>query len=122
MRKFLKMGPVQQLSDQGFREVARRFHVLGEPGRLKILDLLRRSGELAVTAIAHELGCSQSHASRQLALLHDVGFVQRRRAHATVYYSIADLDVFALCGIVCGRLEQAAAGSLHALFIPGQST
>lgn len=115
---------MQQLSDQGYREVARRFHVLGEPGRLKILDLLRRSGELAVTAIAQDLGCSQSHASRQLALLHDVGFVQRRREHATVYYSIADSDVVALCGIVCGRLEQTAAGRREALFLSssGQST
>ena len=41
-----------------------------------------------------------------LQRLHDLRYVERRREGLYTFYSLADEDVFALCDIVCGRLER----------------
>jgi len=99
------VGLVRKLSDRGFEEVAKRFRTLGDPTRLRILDLLRRKGETPLSAIAEAMDCSIPHASRQLAQLKDASLLARRQEGNTVYYYVAAEWVFELCGVVCGRLE-----------------
>jgi DNA-binding transcriptional ArsR family regulator len=50
--------------------VARRFHLLAEPMRLRLLDRLR-DGEATVHQLADELGTSQQNVSKHLLLLSD---------------------------------------------------
>ncbi len=85
--------------------IARRFRVIGEPMRIRLLDRLR-DGEATVSALAAELGASQQNISKHLALLADVGIVGRRKAGNHVYYRIVDEGVFALCDEVCGSVQQ----------------
>jgi DNA-binding transcriptional ArsR family regulator len=85
--------------------IARRFRVLGEPMRVKLLDRLRE-GEASVNELTDALGASQQNVSRHLAVLADAGLLGRRKAGTHVYYAIADEDVFALCEQVCGSLER----------------
>jgi DNA-binding transcriptional ArsR family regulator len=84
--------------------IARRFRALGEPLRVRALDLLR-ARETSVTALAEELGTSQQNLSKHLAVLVDAGMVARRKDGTHVYYRIADEGVFALCEQVCGSLQ-----------------
>ena len=84
--------------------IARRFRALGDPLRVRILDLLRDQ-ELSVTVLADQLGAGQQNASKHLAVLVDAGMVARRKAGTHVYYRIADEGVFALCEQVCGSLQ-----------------
>jgi len=84
--------------------IARRFRALGEPLRVRTLDLLR-DREMSVTALAEELGTSQQNLSKHLAVLVDAGMLARRKDGTHVYYSIADEGVFALCEQVCGALQ-----------------
>ena len=56
------------------RTVADRFRLLGDPTRLRLMDLLR-DGERTVGSLADELGCTQANTSKQLALLADGGLV-----------------------------------------------
>ena len=93
--------------------IARRFRVLADPLRVRMLDLLR-DGELSVNAIAEQLGAGQQNVSKHLNVLADAGMVQRRKDGNHVYYGIADEGVFALCEQVCGSL-QAQLSSLAAL-------
>jgi DNA-binding transcriptional ArsR family regulator len=93
--------------------IARRFRALGEPLRVRILDLLRDQ-ELSVTAIATELAAGQQNISKHLAVLVESGMLARRKEGTTVYYRIADEGVFALCEQVCGSL-QAQLAALNAL-------
>lgn len=51
-----------------------------------------------------ELG--QANVSKHLQLLYGLGFLTRRKEGLYVYYGLRDDTVFALCDIVCGRLEQ----------------
>ena len=97
--------------------IARRFRVLSDPLRVRMLDLLR-DGELSVSTIAEQLGAGQQNVSKHLNVLADAGMVHRRKDGNHVYYGIGDEGVFALCEQVCGSL-QAQLSTLAAL-IGGQ--
>jgi DNA-binding transcriptional ArsR family regulator len=94
--------------------IARRFRAIGEPVRIRMLDLLR-DGELSVNELAEQLGSGQQNVSKHLALLADAGILTRRKQGNRVYYRIADEGVFALCEQVCGSL-QSQLSTLAALF------
>jgi DNA-binding transcriptional ArsR family regulator len=93
--------------------IARRFRALGDPLRVRTLDLLRDQ-ELSVTTLAEQLGAGQQNVSKHLAVLVDSGMLARRKDGNHVYYRIADKGVFALCEQVCGSL-QAQLAALNAL-------
>jgi DNA-binding transcriptional ArsR family regulator len=93
--------------------IARRFRALGEPLRVRILDLLREE-ELSVTTLAERLGAGQQNVSKHLAVLVESGMLARRKEGTHVYYRIADDGVFALCEQICGSL-QAQIAALNAL-------
>ena len=84
--------------------IARRFHALSDPLRVRSLDVLR-DGELSVNALAEELDAGQQNVSKHLAVLADAGMVARRKEGTHVYYRIADEGVFALCEQICGSLQ-----------------
>jgi DNA-binding transcriptional ArsR family regulator len=85
--------------------IARRFRVLAEPLRIKLLDRLRE-GEASVNELAAALGASQQNVSKHLTLLAEAGIVGRRKQGTHVYYRIVDEGVLELCEQVCGSLEQ----------------
>jgi DNA-binding transcriptional ArsR family regulator len=92
--------------------IAQRLRVIGDPMRIRVLDLLR-DDELSVAAITAALGTSQQNASKHLAVLHQAGIVGRRKEGTSVLYRVVDEGVYALCEQVCGGL-QAQAGALAA--------
>jgi DNA-binding transcriptional ArsR family regulator len=85
--------------------IARRFRVLGEPMRIRLLDWLR-DGEATVGELSDELSASQQNVSKHLAVLADAGMLGRRKDGNRVYYRITDESVFALCEQVCGAAQQ----------------
>lgn len=85
--------------------IARRFRVLGEPMRIRLLEALR-DGPSTVGALQQATGGSQQNVSKHLAVLHDAGVVRRSKQGTFVRYEIADELVFALCEQVCGGLRQ----------------
>ncbi|HEU5208454.1 MAG TPA: metalloregulator ArsR/SmtB family transcription factor [Longimicrobiales bacterium] len=85
--------------------VADRFKSLGEPARLRILQVLR-DGERTVSEIIELTGLGQANVSRHLRVLHEHGFVERRREKLFVYYSLRGEDVFRLCDMMCARVEE----------------
>jgi ArsR family transcriptional regulator, cadmium/lead-responsive transcriptional repressor len=70
--------------------VAKYFRGLGDPTRVRILELLREHGELSVGDLVERLGQSQPKVSNHLACLRWCGFVHTRRAHPSVHYRVAD--------------------------------
>lgn len=85
--------------------VARRFKVLAEPMRIRLLDRLRES-EATVGELSDGLAASQQNVSKHLAVLADAGMLGRRKEGNRVYYRIIDESVFALCEQVCGAAQQ----------------
>ena len=85
--------------------IARRFRVLGEPMRIRLLDRLR-DGEATVGELSEALVASQQNVSKHLAVLSDAGVLGRRKEGNYVYYRIVDEGIFALCEQVCGSVQQ----------------
>jgi DNA-binding transcriptional ArsR family regulator len=85
--------------------IADRFKALSEPARLQILNCLR-DGEMTVSELVERTGLGQANVSKHLQFLLGAGFVQRRKEGLFAYYGLAGKDVFRLCDIMCGRIEQ----------------
>ncbi len=81
-------------------EVAARFKVLADVGRLSLLSALQR-GERSVGELAETTGRSQPNVSQHLASLARAGFVAQRREGTKVLYRIADPTVLRICDVVC---------------------
>ena len=88
--------------------VARRFQVLGEPCRIRILQALQ-SGPRTVNEIVRDLDGNQPNISKHLQILFDAGLVGRERSGNSVLYCIADPVVFKLCDLVCRSTARQAA-------------
>ena len=85
--------------------IARRFRVLGEPMRIKLLDRLR-NGEASVQELTEAVGASQQNVSKHLGVLLNAGLVSKTREGNYSRYAIADDGVFELCNQVCGGLRR----------------
>jgi DNA-binding transcriptional ArsR family regulator len=70
--------------------LAKYFRGLGDPTRVRILELLDAHEELSVGELVERLAQSQSKVSNHLACLRWCGFVATRREHPSVFYRVAD--------------------------------
>jgi len=102
------MSLPQPLPDPLIELIARRFRVIGEPMRIKLLDHLRES-EASVGELRESTGASQQNVSKHLGVLVDAGIIGRRKDGNHVFYSIVDDSVFRLCEDVCGGLQRQVA-------------
>ncbi|MGB7999725.1 MAG: metalloregulator ArsR/SmtB family transcription factor [Anaerobacillus sp.] len=75
--------------------VSQTFKALGDPTRIRILNLLA-DRECAVSEIADKLHLSQSTVSHQLRFLKNLRLVKFRRAGTSIFYSPDDQHVMAL--------------------------
>ena len=93
------------LPPEALQEVAAYFQTLSEPTRLQILNFLRE-GERNVGELAQLCGYTAANVSRHLAMLTKHGLVARESRGTSVYYRIADEQIYALCDLVCGNIAR----------------
>ena len=70
-------------------KLAELFKILGDPTRLKIVELLLEN-EMCVNLIAETMGMGQSAISHQLRVLRQARLVTYRKEGKTAYYSLND--------------------------------
>jgi len=87
--------------------LAKYFRALGDPTRLRVLELLR-DGELPVRRIVELVKTSQPRVSAHLACLRWCGFVTTRRERRTILYRLADERISEMLDLARGLLEQNA--------------
>lgn len=103
--------------DEMMEAVARRFRLLGEPARLRLLQMLE-TGEYTVNELADKMHGNQANISRHLSAMHEAGLLSRRPDGTSVYYSIADPTVFELCELVCKSTREQIRRRVGAM-VPG---
>ncbi len=81
--------------------IARRFAALGEPTRLRLLNLMHARGEISVGELVEATDGTQANVSKHLSVLLRERMVSRRREGSRALYSIADPALIALCDQVC---------------------
>lgn len=106
-------GKKSPLTEGALELVARRFAVLSEPMRLRLIQALF-DGEKNVTTLAEAAGGTQANISRHLQTLTEAHLLQRRKEGLQVFYSIADPSIFQLCELVCGSIEKRLAAQAEA--------
>jgi len=99
---------IPHLTDEAISLVARRFAVLAEPMRLRLLKALM-TGEKPVNALVEATAGTQANVSRHLQTLADAGIVGRRKEGLQVFYSIADPSIVDLCELMCRTMEEQSA-------------
>lgn len=85
--------------------VAKYFRALGDPTRLRILELLVAEGELSVGELVERLGSGQTAVSNHLSCLRWCGFIETRREHRVVYNRVADERVASMIELANALLE-----------------
>ena len=95
-------GVMRNLSDEHVSRVATRARALGDPTRVRILEVLAR-GEQPVGHIAEALSSQHSTISKHLQVLHQAGLVERRREASAVIYSIASTELVRVMRYLSGR-------------------
>jgi DNA-binding transcriptional ArsR family regulator len=93
------------LTPEAAELIARRFHALSDPTRLRIIDLLRRREEASVGEIAAAVGGSQQNVSKHLSALHAESFVSRRKQGTSSIYRISDPGVHQICDGISGGIS-----------------
>lgn len=88
--------------------MAKYFRGLGDPTRVRILELLRDEGELSVGELVARLAIAQPKVSNHLACLRWCGFIATRREHRVVYNRIADERVVEMVDLAHALLEENA--------------
>jgi DNA-binding transcriptional ArsR family regulator len=99
------MAKQAPLPDSALELVARRFAVLSEPMRLRLIQSLF-DGEKPVNALVEATGGTQANISRHLQTLTQAHLLSRRKEGLQVFYAIADPTLVPLCELVCGSLEK----------------
>ncbi len=84
-----RTGPEANLESGVFDRAARLFFALGDPARLRVLQLLL-GGESCVSEIARDSHEELSTVSQRLKLLRSHGLVDRRRQGRHIFYSLVD--------------------------------
>ena len=74
------------------------FKALGNPLRIRILELLRY-GPMSVTQIQEATGTPGSSVSQQLAVLRGRGILMTERRGTTIIYRVADAELFELLDV-----------------------
>ena len=83
------------LSNAHIQSLADTFRVLGDPTRVRIIDVLG-TGELCVHELATRAGISESAASHQLRLLRTMRLVRVRREGRQAFYAVDDHHILEL--------------------------
>ncbi len=96
------------ITDVMLEEVARRFSLLGDPMRLRLVRALHENGETSVQDLADVSGSTMSNVSQHLNRLRLGGIVGRRRQGKSVFYSIDDPSIDVLWSIVCSSIQDRA--------------
>lgn len=99
---------MKNMSREMVELVAECFKALADPARLRLLVELRK-GEMTVGELVEATELGQANVSKHLALLHQLGYVRRRKEGLFSYYMLADAGIIQLCDIMCGRVEQRVA-------------
>jgi ArsR family transcriptional regulator, cadmium/lead-responsive transcriptional repressor len=102
--------------------VAKYFRGLGDPTRLRILDLLHAESELSVGALVERVGEPQPKVSNHLACLRWCGFIETRREGRVVYNRIADPRVAQILDLAKSLLADNVDHVAACCVIDGQKT
>jgi DNA-binding transcriptional ArsR family regulator len=108
MRKYRLSSATMAVPDSLVDEAARRFALLSDPTRLRILAVLLEREPMTVTELSDALGLATPNVSQHLARLSAGRLVGREKHGRSVHYSTIDPSLRPLCELICTSLVDQA--------------
>ena len=108
------------MQEMAYKVKADFLRVLGHPMRLKLIEELK-SGEKSVGYLVTKFKIGQSSISRHLLALRNAGILSSRQEKTTVYYDIADHDIFHVLRPIAVMLRKKFKASEKVLSTLGKS-
>ncbi|MDA7865794.1 metalloregulator ArsR/SmtB family transcription factor [Akkermansiaceae bacterium] len=99
------MAKKKQMSPKALAKLGAVFKVLGDGGRLALLQELKQ-GEKTVGELVELTGQGQATVSKSLKMMSEAGLLERKKEGVRVFYRVEDRLVFDLCELVCGKLNR----------------
>ncbi len=93
------------MTDGELEGIALHFRLLGEPMRLKILQVVCQQAR-TVTDIVKATGATQANVSKHLSLLATAGILTREKNGQCVYYGLRDQLTVKMCELVRSQLAE----------------
>lgn len=99
------MGQIMEADFEKLNEIelialSKKFKILSEPSRLKILKSLVNE-EKCVSEIIFETKLLQANVSKQLKILYTAGILESRAEGLMRYYKVVDDTVIRICNSLC---------------------
>ena len=91
--------------------LADSFKALGEPNRLRLLNLLAENGEMCVCDFPDQLGISQPTVSHHLKVLTEAGLLIREKRGKWAFYDLAPDSITRLAAVLANSSQPARAGA-----------
>jgi len=81
---------VEPIDESAAAELAKGFHALADPARLRLLSLIaaQRAGEVCACDLVAPLGKSQPTVSHHLKVLYEAGLVDRDKRGSWIWYRV----------------------------------
>ena len=81
---------VEPIDEAAAADLAKGFHALADPARLRLLSLIaaQPSGEVCACELVEPLGRSQPTVSHHLKVLYEAGLVDRERRSSWIWYRV----------------------------------
>jgi ArsR family transcriptional regulator len=93
---------MREFSPEQIGLLAARFRALGEPTRIRIVQVLAH-GKQPVSGVVNALRADQSNISKHLQVLFHAGLVTRQRSASTVIYALKKASLMDLVRTLAGR-------------------
>lgn len=108
--------PIVTVPESLIDEAARRFALLSDPTRLRVLAVLLEREPLSVSELSDSLGLAPPNVSQHLSRLTAGRLVARDKQGRSVRYRTSDPSLRPLCALMCASLVE------HAERRPGGSS
>ncbi|MFN3866222.1 MAG: ArsR/SmtB family transcription factor [Demequina sp.] len=95
-------GTELTIPDEDLTALAARVKVLGDPTRMRIVQILAANGSVCACDLEEPLGLSQPTVSHHLRQLTDAGLVTRDKRGTWAFFRVADAQVAHLAHAVAG--------------------
>jgi DNA-binding transcriptional ArsR family regulator len=101
------------LPEETVEMVAAMLKVLGDPTRIRLVEILNDRGGATVGALTPYFPVSQQRVSQQLSVLHQAGIVRRCRQGMSVRYELVDFACWWVVQQLASGFSGSSEGSLN---------
>ncbi len=97
------------LGNSAAEDMALRFKALGDPARLRLVNLIASNGEMCVCDLTDPIGLSQPTVSHHLKVLVSAGLVTREKRGKWAFFAVDEDELSHVADALLGKTQSVTA-------------